>query len=833
MPVPTLPPPFKDALLYRPFVWVAAAALLGIVLGQSWMQRAGWRDQSEITSLPLGLAVVLLGLSVVLRQYGWAWRTLLGSALVLFFGWHTVGRMLPPAGDISRQIDTITPPRGPFPLKEIQVRGVVEGFPKKSDFATQFALRCRAPLAGNIWVTAPFNTSLGPGDEVSLKLVVRPLPLPGNPGERDSRWHYIQSRCWVLGRARNSSDVKVLQRATQFTASSAIAVMRAGLLQHYTSAFTALETAPYAGAMGQIMTAMVFGEGGLQTPLPSLVREHFRDAGLSHLLVASGSQVALLAAGLLMGARILGVRRWPLWFLVVPALVLYAGITGGEASIWRATLAGVGLTAALLLGREADGLSLWSLAAFILLLLDPSQAWSLSFQLTFGATFGLIALAPGIQDRLVTHFGKGPVQELAALSLGAQLATLPISLFHFGSFSVAGIGANFLAVPLASLLVGSGTLGLVYDPVNYLNYWLCRGLSVLATGAAALPGARWGTQMVPLLSCWALFLVLAVPLLGSSADRRVLYELLRTKLRQMWARARLHLPPRPAVVLAWVLLLAATLTWAAWRTKPDGLLRVTVLDVGQGEAILLQSNGRSALIDGGAVESQPRSNIGRAVLIPALHAAGITRLDLMVVTHADADHCNGLKQVLEEVPVGLFVDGPAATEARPNLAATDYVALRQELDRRKVKRMVPRPGTALEFGAAKISILAPTAPPLAKENDNAVVLRVDIGASSVLLTGDIEAEAEQRLLRSGARLDCTVLKVAHHGSQTSTSQAFIQAASPSLALISCGRFNPHGHPHVGVLERLRAASVPVLRTDVSGALTVTCSQTACEGTSFR
>ncbi len=821
-----------NPLRFRPLMWMAIAAVGGVAAGAAWAEFLGAVSRADTRLLFPILPAFLSAIGAwQMRRNGMRWRFFLAATLFFAFTASAARRIVPPQGDISALTAVPVNLDGPLKPISLQVRGVVADYPRIGDFSTQFPLDCTAPRRGRIWVSAPYGTSVQVGDIVSLQVELSALPTPGNWGERASFWRFIGNRCWCLGRKAVVFETLGVEPST-FVARR-IALWRQGILEHYERAFRgdgsemALQMRPFPAANAQLMTAMVFGEGGLSRPLPQTLREDFRAAGLSHVLVASGTQVAFLTVILLWAARGLGLKRAPLLLVIVPILVLYALLAGGAASIWRATLGGVLLTWALLLGRDVDGLSLWSVAILILLVLDPLNAWSLSFQLTFAATWGLMVLAPAIARLFAARFGRGGIYQLAALSLGAQAATMPISLFHFGSFSAAGVGANFIAVPLAGLMVGTGLVGLIFSPFNLVNYYLTRGVASVAHAFALSPGARFDAPPPGLwwpIACYVLFFAALAPL---SFDWKPLYLDWRQKLQPKMPRLR----PWSLVPL----FLGVSL-WLLWLLRgpanPD--LRVTMFDVGQGEAILIRApSGQNVLIDGGSLEGRERSDIGAQVLVPALQSLGVERLDLLVLTHADADHCNGLAALAREIPIGAFLDGAGAGRQSIDPALVDYLELRKALAQAKVPILAPRAGQNFEMGEVKLRVLAPSAPLLEAENDNSIVLRLDFGQNSLLFTGDIESAGEERLLQRGAHLRCTVLKVAHHGSKTSTTPAFLQAADPQIALISCGRYNRFGHPHAQILRRLTDANVAVFRTDLGGALQLDCDRAACRVTPFR
>ena len=447
-------------LRYRPLLWMALCACLGVALGGAWAVWLGvpnhiTRADARLL-LPILPALIALMAAYQTRNNGLWWRFGLALALIFGFAAHGARRVAPPADDVSLLARAPIKVNGPLEAPLVTVRGIVADYPKRAEFNTQFPLQCRGAHVGRIWVRAPFDFPVRVGDAVSLDVELRPLQTPTNPGERADFWSLIGSGCWAEGRVKKNAW-RLERAGAAMPLARAVDAWREAILSRYETVFRGPNAAPFPGrpfpgATAQLLTAMVFGEGGLSRPLPRELRADFRAAGLSHVLVASGTQVTFIAAALLLGLQTLGARRGWLVVGVLPGLLLYAILAGTAPSIWRATAGGVLVAWALGSGREVDGLSLWGAALGALLLLDPALAWSLSLQLTFAATWGLICLAPLIM-RVLKRVSDGYLTQLAALSLGAQWATLPISLFHFGTFSLAGLGANFFAVPLAGVLV--------------------------------------------------------------------------------------------------------------------------------------------------------------------------------------------------------------------------------------------------------------------------------------------------------------------------------------------------------------------------------------------
>ena len=837
-------------LRFRPLLWMALCAVLGVALGGVLAVYLGVPNGTTRADLrllwPLPLAVAALGGALVTRNNGLWWRICFALALICGFAAHGARRVAPPKGDISQLARLPARVNGPLEAPVVAVRGIVADYPRRAEFNTQFPLDCRGAYKGRVWVRAPFDFPVRVGDEISMTLALRPLQTSKNPGERDAFWSSIGVNCWVEGRLFRSmkqrAQWRIIKRGAALPVARVVDGWRSAILSRYEIVFRGENAAPFPGrpfpgASAQLLTAMVFGEGGLSRPLPRELRDDFRAAGLSHVLVASGTQVTFIAAALILGLQALGARRAWLVLGVLPGLLAYALLAGTAPSIWRATAGGVLVAIALASGREIDGLSLWGAALLALVALDPALAWSLSLQLTFAATWGLLGLAPVI-SRLLKRAADGYLVELAALSLGAQWATLPISLFHFGTFSVAGLGANFLAVPLAGVLVFTGGLGLILPFCVTLNYWQTRGIEGIAGAFAGLPGASvqgGSVKMIWVVGCYALFLLAMATVYAEEPG-----ALGRAKiwLSDRW-NALKSSDPRPYLSLA--LLAALGLSW--WRFAPaPQTLRAVMLDVGQGQSVVIISpRGRAILFDAGSDDG--RADVGQSVVVPALKELGIERLDAVFLSGAQPAHCNALPAVLREVPVGMLVDG-AQTGAierppteldllAPDPSQVDYLAVRRVAQTLKIPVVVPRAGQSFDFDGVAVRVLAPTIPLLDSARDNSLVTRVSWGESAILLAGDLEKTGEMRLIRRGGELRSTVLAVGGHGANASSSAEFLRAVAARAALIPVGRYNRDKTPARGALERLNKAGAAVFRTDLDGALSVECSRENCSVSAAR
>ncbi len=570
---------------------------------------------------------------------------------------------------------------------------------------------------------------------------------------------------------------------------------------------------------------------GKRESLPPELVERFRGTGAAHLLAISGLHVGvLLAVATGAGAWLLG-RRRPTYLIAAAAVVwLYALTAGASPSALRAAVMGTVYLTALGLGRPSGALPALALAAALMTAASPNLVRQVSFQLSFAAMGG-IALALAISGG---GFGgwrspaagwrarlTGWAVSSAWVSAAATLATWPLSAAIFGEVALLSVPVSLLAIPaMAPLIVTTmcaAAAGLAFEPLGELLGWIAAApVAYLVAVVWAFPAwtaeAEWAGK--PLLLAW--YGGLGLALLAAQPHRT-----------RRWRRAISHglgrLKGSPAAGLRWpnpyftivaavALSIASAILWVRAADGPDGYLHVHFFDVGQGDSILIVTpSGRQALIDGG-----PDADGASQVLAGAL-PRGDRSLDLVVMTHSDSDHSRGLLAALDRYTVGAALSAPS-----PPDAADD--GMRAQWEQRLEGRGIPLVEVSAEYvihldDGVELRALSP--PPermFGDSNNDSLVLRLAYGDISFLLTADIGQEAEGRLLRGGAQLSGTVLKVAHHGSNTSTTPQFLNAVNPAIAVISAGRDNSYGHPAPAVVERLEArlGAENVFRTDLQG-----------------
>ena len=508
-----------------------------------------------------------------------------------------------------------------------------------------------------------------------------------------------------------------------------------------------------------LVEALVLGRG---ERLADDVRDNYKRGGTYHLLVFSGLQIALAAAAISLLFRWLHQPRVGDWSLLAFAIAapLFIGVT---ASVARASL-GIALYALSRIAKRPTSLAnLWCVSAMLRLLVAPADLVEPAFQLTYGGAGALLFAAKAFAIR-----GRG---RWIAYAVGAELVVTPLTLFHFHQYAVAGSVLTMVLTPLVfAMLLVSAAACVVPSMALLAAVGALDALAMRINDLGAFAAGFFAAPPLPAMIAGFALALLAI--------------------------AFAHGRARGALVLLAVSIpsLAAVARDRAGRVV--GEPQAVFLDVGQGDAILLRSGDRNVLVDGGPSDA----------ILPQLVDRGVRRLDVVVLTHAHPDHCGGLPAVLTRLHARELWLSPR--RFRGDCAQRMLAAASES----ETPIHLIRDGDVRTLAAMRIrALVADRTMRRSPENNSSVVLRVQLGRMRVLLTGDIEREAEWELADRDLRAD--VLKVAHHGSRTSTTPALLDAVKPTIAVISCGRHNFFGHPHAEVLRELRSRRVRIFRTD--------------------
>jgi len=561
---------------------------------------------------------------------------------------------------------------------------------------------------------------------------------------------------------------------------------------------------------------------GIETGIPTNLMDDFSATGTSHIIAISGFNITILS-GLFAGlAGRLFDRRRAIW-VAVAGVAVYTIFVGASAAVVRAAVMGSLYLVAQYLGRETYAPASLAAAAFLMTAHDPYVLWDVGFQLSFAATIGLVLYTEPLErffERALARVTSieraqrivGLISEALIVTLAASITTTPIILHCFGRFSLVTLISNLLVLPAQPYVMVAGgmalLMGLVVQSLGQVVGWVAWVFLTYTIEMVRL------TARVPLASVevrmeswvvWGYYILLGglTWWLAQPHEQR----------KELWADWQHRLSSRlETKVLVGAALILLVLAFFAWRSLPDGRLHVVFLDVGQGDAIFIRTpSGKQLLIDGGPSETVLLSQLGRQM--PFWDRT----LDVVVLTHPDSDHITGLVGVLERYQVDMLVFREVERDDKVydqwlKLLTIEDAAIHQgeaglglTLDQ-GLEMTVLHPGVELLTGTA------------ADSNNNSIVTRLVYGQVSVLLTGDIEAVVEQQLVKDGAMLASIVLKAAHHGSCTSTTEDFLETVDPEVVVISVGADNRFELPCDEVLERLDG--LPVYRTDERGTVEV-------------
>lgn len=646
-------------------------------------------------------------------------------------------------------------------------------------------------------------------------LLSHPDP-PGNPGLFDYRTYLERQGIRVVLIARGNDDIRKIGTG------GANPLQNIALLVKQKMSTAA--TYSLSPGHATIINGIIFG---VQGPIDNETRRVFSETGVVHILSVSGLHVGLILGGLL---ALLQLLRLPLFWTAPSAtflLIIYAMMTGMKPAVTRAVIMALLFVWAHHFGRDTDWPTTLALAALIILLRNPLQIYHPGFQLSFAATWGILYLGPFLTNsglKLLrappSKTGKLALQALA-VTLAAQLATVPLVAWYYNLISPVSIVANMVVVPLTGLIMLLGVLasflGLIWLPLaSLINagtgvvldiflalIFFCRrlpGAVVFLTTPPILLAAAWYAGLLALVKDYA----------GRCRETVGQY----TK-RWGWA------PVGGALAVVLVLL------WWPWDGRQD--LTVHFLDVGQGDSILIQTpRGKNMLIDtGGRLgEFDSGVGIGDQIVEPYLRRTGVHKLDVLVLSHPHEDHCGGAVWLLKRFPIKMAV--VTYTGADESIAAAGVPAAY-----RKLLADLVAGGTPVEVAQAgsrivldqdvNIEILWPE---MGKDlesdadlNNSSLVIKVTYGHRSFIFTGDAELEEQKELLRAGVDLESDVLKVPHHGSRFLLPE-LVEQIQPQVAVICVGAYNSFGHPAQFTLDLLDAAGAKIYRTDLDGAIVI-------------
>jgi len=703
--------------------------------------------------------------------------------------------------------------------------------------------------------------SLHAGDLVRFSQVRLKRPRNfKNPGAFDYHGYLKVRGIAAIGSLSKNSVIEKLGTLPLPIYQSLQTSLRAGLLKTL--------AAEFPGEQGALLKAMLLGQ---KNHLSDAVKEAYIATGLAHLMAVSGLHVGFVAWSAFIifwplafysllkyrpeWAQSGGARKIAALLCFFPVL-FYLALVGPKITALRAGFMVLAFLFAILVHRERDLFNTLLIAAFLILLWNPGAALDVSFQLSFSAMAGILFVVRHfcqIPDDPIDRMGEQPWHRQLFLrlsmekgqtltppqkwslslkryftaslliSLAVTVSTLPFLIYHFNRVSLIGLFLNLAMIPLASILIPLAlfalSLGAVFPALVWILYFplhfLLECFLAIPQFFAAFPYASVYLPSPP--KGWILCYVFV--LAGG-----VWLALKKPAAKKETARKFPFSALMKAGMVFALMGVVALLAWPRLLERPSELLRVSILDVGQGESIFIEFPNRETMILDGGGFYKNSLDVGKMVVAPFLWSRGIGRIDYLTATHSDQDHISGLESLVDLFSIGHFLDGFSG------LNDSRLADLRKKALSKRAVLVALQPGVPLNIGEVRLTSLHPGPQFILQTianrkskvgNELSLVLRLEYREFSMLLTGDIGKSTEEYLIQQTAPLKADFLKSPHHGSRYSNSSSFINTVQPQAVIFSSGYLNWMRHPHPEVVERYKAVGTKIWRTDLNGSIHIT------------
>jgi competence protein ComEC len=851
--------PHRSLFSQHPLTQLAVAFAAGVCAAHYFSWRLG-------IVLIFGVVCSVVAVTLLVRKRVQAAGLVLLCAM--FFAGVTLAsleRRADESSELKKFVDEST--------KSVTLTGVLDGPPEFARDRLYLSVRVEgidseAIVNGRVSLLAPFRSAttaesyralqLRYGTRINVRTTLDRTGNYRNPGVSTLSEYLDRGDYDATGIVRGPGSIARLDDTAVFPPLTRLYQWRERLQREIDARF-APETA------GVLDAALL----GNRYNLSQSASERFREGGTFHVLVISGLHISFIGGLVFLIVRRFTKRR--LLQFVLPATIVwsYSLAVGAEASVVRAALMFTFAGLAAIVFRQATSLNALGAAALILLVRSPKEIFDPSFQLTFLSVLAIVAIAwplllklsaigtwhptrstpypPACSRALKTfceilfwserkwqqELDRSPhdyrlfkakaagwleryhvqrclryVFSAVAVSACVQVVLLPLMIVYFHRLSLASLVLNIVvsvllaalvAVALLALLISQAPLFKLADAINWL----------MVHSVDPFSSFDWATFRLPEYSGHAAFIyaIYYLPLL--------LLLLTLSHWRPLALLKQHHRFVLPMSLLQ-VLLIATLVLHPLSRGRADAQLHVDFLDVGQGDsAIITMPDGTTLLVDGGGSTTEAARRIGETVVSEYLWWRGLSEVDYVLATHADADHIDGLNDVLKNFNVR------SALVARTPANDPEFAKFSQTLTETNTHAELVQAGDVIRFGDVEVSVLWPPAGGEQSTNNDSIVLRLRFGERSILMTGDIEREAERALTASQQDLRADVVKVPHHGSKTSSTDDFVHATGPRLAIISVGRNSMFGHPHQEVVQRWLANGATVLTTGECGTITIT------------
>jgi competence protein ComEC len=688
------------------------------------------------------------------------------------------------------------------------------------------------PVSGNIRLVIPQDLSFQYGDFIRFHSTLKRIHNFNNPGGFDYERYLKFQGIYASGFINNSAGITLLRKNSASGIKLKLELFRFYLKQIiYKNA---------ASPQGEILEAMTLGN---QKAVPAEVRDNFNKTGTSHILSINGLHIGIIAASafffvflllksseyLMLRFNIIKLASIAAFFMVL----ISAFIAGMGIPVQRSTLMAMTFLIALISGKQRDLYNTLTLAALIILVISPEALFDSSFQLSFIAVLALIYIVPRFSDLHLKQLERFPswgqsiiryIYLSAVVCSAVTIGTLPLIIYYSNRVSSITIIANLILVPLLGTLVLTICMFFIlcafFSPViagyfiKLASFFVQISVTII-NKLAALPRSSFNctTPNIVEIAVFYLFVFFIIQFIDEKRKK---------KTQKEFSPRRLQYLKYSLIII--IVFFVADITYLTLKDKLSPDLKITVIDVGQGNSTLVRfPGGGNMLIDGGGFSDSP-FDTGKSVLAPFLYHERISKIDTVVLSHPHPDHLLGLIYIMNNFDVRQVW--------RSNLPIDleDFPDWEKAIKLNKIDvSFVSNEFPEKIFNGVRVKVLWPPNYPVQEMNnlsydevnDTSLVLKITFGKISFLIPGDISADVEKQLIESKTDLRSDVLVVPHHGSGYSSSAEFIKAVACRYAIVSAGKSNVFKHPHPSVLQRYKEAGVSIFRTDLDGAITLT------------
>lgn len=800
---------FSLAQYHKPALYTFAGITAGILVSEYLVS-----EHSTLARISLCVFLLMSAASWLLRKH----ITILHNA-VLILSILSLGCLLHSSGEALYEDSSLRKLASSI-KGEAVIYGEIVSVLDESDFGTMYSVQTDSvqiekdvyPVSGITAVQIPlpskrdFFALPNEGDKLTLFGELRTLERKRNPyqidySEKMRRDYDVYAAIYL----RSRYDYQVTAQVGKYEES---------LLKSVRKYVSGVLSSAIADTLASgFVEAVLIGAGN---SLPPETWQEFNRAGLTHILVVSGFNLGLVALFIYYLLRLFRIRSRGVRSIITLAIVVtYLLVIGGQPSILRATIVVIVFLAARIFERKTDLLNITAAAACINLILNLNELFNIGFQLSYGCVFSLAIIHPQLKrlsgkerkDGQETPTPSPLTIYLSSLFLGSLavfLGTLPILIYHYQQVSIIGLFVNILVIPISGLIT---ILGMLVIPLSLLSTYISsiygEALQILvqlalgiSKAASSLPFAMI-TLPRPTIISIVLFTSLLLYCISSQTRKRFIGRMITST----------------AFV---ALLMLINIPFVSAFTKEEGKLKVIFFDVGQGDAVLINSpSGKNYMIDFGGRSLSGRSQSERSIL-PFLRAEGISSIEGAFVSHMHYDHYAGLEPLLK---AGYIAKIYSCGEKTENLTAyaLDSIVYHSKIPVEQLLQV-----EKIIDDELSMYVLSPDVKSnglVEDKNHRSIIIKLVYGKTSFLFLADAEADAEREIVRKyGSFLKSDVVKIAHHGSRSSSMGELVSLTKPSYAVVSVGERNAFGHPNVYVLERWHRSGAKVLSTAHSGAV---------------